>query len=104
VKLAEHLGIKTKFINLSELNNAGKSTEMLVSLCRTLKADEYLSGSGGQKYLDQEQFQQAGISLSYTKYQPQSYPQPWGEFVPGLSVIDLLFNCGPEETKKQILP
>jgi hypothetical protein len=103
IKLAEHLGLKAKFINLSELKSEGKSTGMLVSVCLALKAREYISGSGGQNYLDREQFQQAGIGLTYTKYQPQPYPQPWGEFVPGLSVLDLLFNCGPEETKKLII-
>lgn len=103
MRLAEHLGIKAKLIKLSELDIGGKSTEMLVSLCRTLKADEYLSGSGGENYLDREQFHQAGIELKYTKYQPQPYPQLWGEFVPGLSVMDLLFNYGPEETKKSII-
>jgi len=103
MKLADHLGLKTKFVSLSELGIHGRSTEMLVSLCRTLKADQYLSGSGGKNYLDQGQFQQAGIELKYTEYQPQPYPQLWGEFVPGLSVLDLLFNCGPEETKKSII-
>jgi hypothetical protein len=104
IRLAEHLGIKTRFVNLSELNIDGKSTEMLVSVCQALKARKYLSGPGGQKYLDPEQFRQAGIGLDYTKYQSRPYPQPWGEFVPGLSIIDALFNCGPEETKKQIIP
>jgi len=104
IRMAEHLGIKTKFVNLSELNIDGRSTEMLVSLCRTLKADEYLSGAGGQKYLDREQFRQAGIGLRYTRYQPQPYPQLWGDFVPGLSVMDLLFNYSSEETRRQILP
>jgi hypothetical protein len=103
-RLAEHLGIKTKFVNLSELNVDGKSTGMLVSVCRELEAREYLSGAGGQNYLDKEQFRQAGIELSYTKFQPQPYSQPWGEFVPGLSIIDMLFNCGLEETKKLIIP
>ncbi|MDO9027144.1 MAG: WbqC family protein [bacterium] len=103
MKLADHLGLKTKFASLSELGIHGRSTEMLVSLCRTLKADQYLSGSGGKNYLDQGQFLQAGIDLKYTEYQPQPYPQPWGEFVPGLSVMDLLFNCGSEETKKSII-
>ncbi|MBI5804732.1 WbqC family protein [candidate division TA06 bacterium] len=103
VRLAEYLGIKTKFINLSELKIEGKSTEMLVSACLALKAREYISGSGGQNYLDKEQFQRAGIGLTYTKYQPQPYPQLWGEFVPGLSVMDMLFNCGSEEIKNFIL-
>ena len=103
MKLADHLGLKTRFVNLSELSVHGKSTEMLVSLSRALKADEYLSGSGGENYLDQEQFQQAGIDLKYTKYQPRPYPQPWGEFVPGLSILDMLFNCGLEETRKTII-
>lgn len=104
MKLADHLGLKTKFVNLSELDIKGRSTEMLVSLCRSLKADEYLSGAGGENYLEQRQFQQAGISLNYTKYQPQPYSQSWGEFVAGLSIADVLFNCGPEETRKMIIP
>jgi len=100
IKLAGQMGLKTKFANLSELGVKGKSTEMLVSLCNALKADEYLSGSGGKNYLDQELFLQAGIDLKYTEYQPQPYPQLWGEFVPGLSVVDLLFNGGREATRK----
>lgn len=103
IKLAEHLGLKAKFINLSELDVGGRSTSMLVSLCQELKAREYLSGSGGLKYLDKEQFKLAGVSLNYAKFQPQPYPQPWGEFLPGLSLLDLLFNCGPDETKKIIV-
>lgn len=104
IKLAEHLGIKAKIANLSELETVGKSTEMLVSLCRGLKATEYLSGTGGRNYLDQEKFQQAGIDLAYAKYQPRPYSQPWGEFVAGLSIADVLFNCGLEETRKMIIP
>lgn len=104
IKLAEHLGIKAKFANLSDIKADGKSTEMLVSLCRSLKADEYLSGAGGQNYLEQKQFQQAGVRLTYTEYQPRPYPQPWGGFVAGLSIADVLFNCGLEETRKMIIP
>lgn len=89
------LGIKaTKFLRASELNVSGQSTELLISICKAIGADTYLSGFGGKKYMDDKAFEEAGISLSYYDFEHPTYNQLWGEFIPNLSIIDLLFNEG----------
>ena len=73
-----------------------KSTRLLINIVKTLRGDMYLSGFGGAKYQDEELFREAGINLAYYDFEHPIYPQLWGEFAPNLSIIDLLFNCGPE--------
>jgi hypothetical protein len=73
---------------------AGAATELLIALCRELGADTYLSGSGGANYQDEVAFRAAGIELIYADYQHPTYRQAFGQFAKGLSVVDLLFNCG----------
>ncbi|MDI6739255.1 MAG: WbqC family protein [Candidatus Edwardsbacteria bacterium] len=100
--LAERLDIKPRIVRLSELSVEGHSTELLVGICRKLGADTYRSGPSGKKYLDEEKFQMAGIKCDIFRYWPEPYPQLWGDFVPGLSLVDLLFNCGPEVARREI--
>lgn len=89
------LGIKgVRFIRASELNVSGQSTELLINICKAVSADTYLSGFGGKKYMDGKAFEQAGISLRYYGFEHPTYNQLWGEFIPNLSIIDLLFNVG----------
>jgi hypothetical protein len=100
--MAKLLGIGPRLIRLSDLGIKGQATGLLVSLCRTMGADTYLSGPSGGKYLEAEKFKEAGIKLEIFRYWPAPYPQLWGGFVPGLSVIDLLFNCGPQAAGKEL--
>lgn len=97
--LCRLLGIATPVRYSSSLAVDGASTGRLVNICRHLGADMYLSGSGGREYLDEQMFSRAGIRVEYQEFTPPRYPQHWansdGEFIPGLSAIDLLFNCGP---------
>ena len=89
------LGIKSvKFIRASELNVSGQSTELLINICKAVGGDTYLSGFGGKEYMDENAFAQAGISLRYYDFEHPTYNQLWGEFIPDLSIIDLLFNEG----------
>ena len=75
----------------------GKSTGYVVNLCRAFGATVYLSGVHGRDYLDPAPFAEAGIELRFQEFAPPVYAQCQpGGFVPGLSAIDLLFNCGPE--------
>ena len=95
------LGIETPIKLASELPKSTlKGTELIVSYCQELDAAVYLSGVGGKKYLEQEQFDNNYINLEYQNYAPIVYPQRFGDFIPNLSVIDLLFNCGKESLSR----
>lgn len=94
--IKEKLKIKTKLEVASDYEVVGKGTDLLVSLCRAFKADAYLSGKGAKKYQEEEKFKLAGIKLEYSDFIHPVYPQLWKDFIPGLSVIDLIFNCGPK--------
>ena len=89
------LDITTPILISSELSaEAEDKNERIVEICKRLGGDVYLSGNGAKKYNDENLFNQNGIALRYTAFQPLAYPQLHGDFMPGLSVLDLLFNCG----------
>ena len=92
--LLHALNIQTRLLYSSEMDAAGTKSELVLNLCRTTGADTYLSGPFGRDYLDQPSFQAAGINVKYDDYKHPCYPQFHGSFVPHLSIIDLLFNCG----------
>jgi len=69
--------------------------EKLVALCRYFGALEFYEPAGGQGYVDPALFEKNGIRLTFQQYQHPVYPQLYGDFVSHLSIIDLLFNCGP---------
>lgn len=92
---AEKLGIKTELIKSSELNCTGEKSQKLLNICKKLNADIYLSGKFGKNYLDEKLFKENNIKVIYQDFKHPIYPQLYGEFIPELSVVDLLFNCGP---------
>lgn len=95
--VAGYLGIGSRRVRLSEtLAEFGAKTQLIVELCRALGATAYLSGTGGgADYNDEQLLRANGIELRYDSFDPPTYPQLWGDFEPRLSVLDLLFNCGP---------
>ncbi len=93
----EALEINSKVVRASELDVKGKKVELLIDICHKLGAKEYLSPKGSQEYIDENNlFEKENIKLEYHQFNHPEYPQLWGKFIPYLSVIDLLFNCGPE--------
>ncbi|ORJ63485.1 WbqC family protein [Geothermobacter hydrogeniphilus] len=82
-----------------ELNPAGSSNAMLVDLLKKTAADRYLSGNGARAYFDPEPFRKAGIKVCWQSFRHPVYPQLHGDFIPGLSSIDLFFNCGIEQSR-----
>jgi hypothetical protein len=72
----------------------GKS-ERLVRLCQQAGAGFYLSGPAARSYLDAQMFKEAGIGVEWFDYSGyRNYSQLWGEFAHGVTILDLLFNCG----------
>lgn len=95
--LVKALGIwDKKFVLASEHNPREGRTERLVDLCKQLGAGAYLSGKDGADYLNMEEFEKEGIRVIFQDYKHPVYSQLFGSFEPYLSVIDLLFNRGPE--------
>jgi hypothetical protein len=91
------LGIPTRITWSSDYRLLEGRTERLVDLCRQVGADEYLSGPAARCYIVPELFAEAGIRLSWMEYDGYpEYPQLFGPFEHGVSVLDLLFNCGPD--------
>ena len=98
--LAGVWSLKAHIMKASQLGaNHEDPTNRLVGICKELKADTYLSGKDGPKYMDINQFYNNNISICYQEFYSDAYPQLFEEFIPDLSSIDLLFNCGPEGKK-----
>ena len=94
--ILEALGLDRKVERTSVLGITGQSTDLVLAMCRSVGADTYLSGIHGKDYLDPARFEREGVQLRFQEYRCPVYKQCWpGEFIPDLSVIDLLFNCGP---------
>lgn len=97
------LDIKTPIIRSSEIQGAtGHKGEKIINICKALNASDYLSGTGAKTYNDEKEFEKNQIRLLYQEFESPVYPQLWGDFIPNLSAIDLLFNCGPQS--KELLP
>lgn len=90
----KELGIKVKYSKASELNFQGYKSDLVVDMCKKLKADLYIFGALGKGYAKEEDFTQKGVKIYFQDYKHPVYPQFNGEFVPYMSIIDLLFNCG----------
>lgn len=103
LRLKELLEIPTKILLQSELPGevTGRKNDLVLGLCKLVGADAYLSGNGARKYTDENSFSEAGIKLSYQQFTPPVYPQlHTEEFVPGLSLLDMLFNCGVKAVRE----
>jgi hypothetical protein len=98
--ICEILDIKTKISWSMDYNPGSGKTERLVDLSKQASATEYVSGPRAKDYLQEELFTNEGISLRYIDY--SSYPeykQLSSPFEHQVSIIDLIFNEGPEATK-----
>ncbi|MFH1783745.1 MAG: WbqC family protein [bacterium] len=101
--ILEQLGIDTPLYYESKIGTTSQSTKRIIEVCKKLKADVYLSGIGGKGYLEEEQFSQAGIKLEYQNFIHPEYSQQYmkekDSFQGYMSIIDLLFNEGPQSIR-----
>jgi hypothetical protein len=91
------LGISTPLRSSSEYASRSSKTERLLSICEAAGATVYLSGPAAKAYLDESIFTQSGISVKWMDYSGYpEYPQLYPPFEHHVSVLDLLFNVGPQ--------
>jgi len=96
------LEIRTEIKKASEMNlPAASNNELLIAIIKNCGGDVYLAGLGGKKYMDENLYHENNISIIYNTVTEKPYPQVNGrDFIPNLSVIDMMFNIGIDETKK----
>tara|TARA_B100000963_G_C22490574_1_gene609076 strand:+ start:42 stop:719 length:678 start_codon:yes stop_codon:yes gene_type:complete len=96
------LNINTKILKSSDMIEEGKSTKLLVNLCKQVGATTYLSGIGAKDYLDEDEFLSNNIELVFNSpLLPTKYKQIYNkiEFLNDLSVVDIIMNCGNQWNK-----
>jgi len=94
--MARWLSLRASLFRSSELGIGGDKSARLVNLCRHFGASRYLSGNAAQDYLETALFAQHGVAVEWQNFEHPVYPQQHGAFVPYLSAIDLVLNCGDE--------
>lgn len=92
----EALGITVSVVRMKDCSFEGFKSGLVLDMCKKLGATVYIFGEQGRDYADINSFHAAGVVPIFQQYNHPAYHQLHGEFVPYLSVIDLLFNCGPE--------
>ena len=97
------LDLKIDIVYASQLNVSGAKNELLINLLRSVNASSYLSGDGAKAYLDEGIFTANNINLIWQNYNHPIYEQQFDKFIPYLSIIDCLLNCGINETKNLII-
>lgn len=88
------LDVKLPFVLSSVLEPQGHKNELLIDLLQKVNATHYLSGNGARAYMETEKFAAAGIQVVWQMFDHPVYPQQFGPFIPNLSALDALFNCG----------
>jgi hypothetical protein len=94
-EFARYLRIDTDIVLSSSLDIKGKGkSDRLASVCRHFNASHYYNGAAGKMLYKKEDFLRHGLILEFQNYKHPQYTQLYGEFIPYLSIIDLLFNAG----------
>ena len=96
--ISRWLKIGTRVVDSRDYDIRGAKTDMLVSMCQAVGADHYLSNEGSRDYVDEELMAEVGVQHCWQIFEHPTYRQP-GRFIPNMSVIDLLFNMGPDASR-----
>jgi hypothetical protein len=97
--MATMLGLAPTVVRASELGVHGTRSERLLRICQHFGAATYLSGTAARQYLDVALFERHGIAVEWQDFAHPVYPQQHGSFVPFLSALDVLLNCGHESRR-----
>jgi hypothetical protein len=90
-----YLGISVRITSSWDYDLIEGRSERLADICRQARASVYVSGPSAKSYVDSAPFTERGIEIHWVDYGGyREYPQLWGPFVPDVSILDLLFNCG----------
>lgn len=99
-----HLEICPQYVRSSELAVGGLKSDLILDICKAVKATTYIAGPSGRDYLDMDSFARNDIQVVFNDFVHPIYPQRrTKEFISHLSAVDLFMNCGWAESKKIIM-
>jgi hypothetical protein len=104
VLVNEYLDIKTKVIISStiDIDHTLKSQDKVLAICKERNATQYINSIGGVELYNKEIFKQNNIELNFIKSNLIQYKQFNNEFIPWLSIIDVLMFNSKEEINKYL--
>lgn len=102
--VCNYLDIKTELILSSTLNknNELKAQDKVIHICKLLGGTHYINAIGGQELYNSNDFKNNGLELSFLKTEFTPYKQFKNEFVPCLSMIDILMFNSPQQIKAML--
>jgi hypothetical protein len=98
--VCEILGIRTRLSWSMDYELVDGKTERLVGICRQAGAKSYISGPSARSYIDADQFLATNVKVIYFDYSGYpEYSQLFPPFDHHVSILDLIFNQGPDATR-----
>lgn len=99
-KINTFLSIDTEIVDSQSLDLKGDKNERLIEAIKKLDANHYISGPAAKSYLDVEAFEKEDIQVEWMNYSNYpEYPQLFSSFKHTVTILDLLFNVGPDAKK-----
>ena len=95
---------EVKFLRASELDLKAEGAASITEILERAGTGVYLTGdgAGSMRHLNIDELNARGIEVAFVNSDFATYPQMHGDFEPKLSIVDALFNCGPERTRAMI--
>lgn len=101
-KLMQIFEIKTPVTRLKDLAITSAKSDLILDICNSLEATTYLTGTGGQDYLAENDFEENNINIQYISSIPPNYPINGAPFLAGLSIVDMMMHSPIEDIKREI--
>lgn len=102
VATSNYVNIKTQFVDSSTIyNNENlKGKERVLDICKQENASVYINLIGGQSLYDKNEFKSFGIDMFFIESRNIRYRQQKSEFIPNLSILDVMMFNSPEKIKE----
>jgi hypothetical protein len=103
-KICEYLDISPDWYLSSSLkkNNLLRGQDKILAICNELHASHYINATGGKLLYDKNFFLTQGVKLSFIQSNLLPYPQYGKDFLPNLSIIDVMMFNNKDQSKKMV--
>lgn len=106
ITICDFLEIRTPIKTWSKMGvnikAANAPDEWALNICKALNAGSYINPEGGIEFFDKKKYSSSGIGINFLRYKSEEYDQLGNEFVPNLSILDVLMFNSKNETQKML--